>query len=79
MTLYRVKVLREDGTYVGRVLERPGVTTEGETLDELVLMVRDAIELLWQERDVQLELILGSDVSVSVAEDVREAGAAVAA
>jgi predicted RNase H-like HicB family nuclease len=55
---YHVAVTREDPWYVGRVLERNGVTAQGRTLDELVSMLRDAIESLWAERNVQLELVL---------------------
>lgn len=62
MTLYHVVVHREDKWYIGRVLERSGVTTQGQTLDELVSMLRDAIEALWDERDVQLELVLAPSV-----------------
>lgn len=58
MNIYHVKVQFDDGWYVGRVLERPGITTQGRTLDELVEMVRDAIESLWGERGVALELVL---------------------
>jgi len=58
MKMYHVAIQKEDDWYVGRVLERPGITTQGRTLDELVLMVRDAIETLWRERNVQLELLL---------------------
>ena len=58
MTIYHVVVSREEAWYIGRVLERPGVTTQGRSLDELVDMLRDAIQLMWSEVDVQLELIL---------------------
>ena len=58
MKSYHVLVQREDRRYIGRVLERRGVTTQGRTLDELVTMLRDAIEALWAEQDVQLELVL---------------------
>ena len=58
MKLYHVMVEQEDGWFVGRVLERPGVTTQGRTLDELVSMVRDAVELMWEEKEVGLELIV---------------------
>lgn len=61
MKLYHVAVHREDKWYVGRVLERSGVTTQGRTLDELVSMLRDAIETLWKEKGVQLELVLTPD------------------
>ena len=66
MKLYHVAVHREDQWYIGRVLERSGVTTQGRTLDELVSMLRDAIEALWSEEDVQLELVLAPD-AVTVA------------
>ena len=58
MKLYHVAVEHDDGWYVGRILERSGVTTQGRTLDELVEMLRDAIGLMWSEKDVQLELVL---------------------
>ncbi|MFH1109834.1 MAG: type II toxin-antitoxin system HicB family antitoxin [Planctomycetota bacterium] len=61
MKLYHVAVHREDKWYIGRVLERSGVTTQGRTLDELVDMLRDAIDALWAERDVQLELVLAAE------------------
>jgi len=61
MKFYHVAVHREDRWYIGRVLERGGVTTQGRTLDELVAMLRDAIEALWGEKDVQLELVLSAD------------------
>ena len=61
MKLCHVAVHGEDEWYVGRVLERIGVTTQGRTLDELVSMLRDAIETLWREKHVQLELVLAPD------------------
>jgi predicted RNase H-like HicB family nuclease len=63
MKLYHVTVEHDEDWYVGRVLERGGVTTQGRSLDELVFMLRDAIESLWGERDVQLELLLTPSVS----------------
>jgi predicted RNase H-like HicB family nuclease len=62
MKLYHVRVEQEDGWYVGTVLDRRGVSTQGRTLDELVYMVRDAIALAWEETDVHLELVVASDV-----------------
>ena len=64
MKLYHVAVEQEDDWYIGRVLERPGITTQGRSLDELVYMLRDAIEAMWNESDVHLELLVGSDVVV---------------
>lgn len=60
-TSYHVTVSREEGWYIGRVLERPGVITQGRSLDELVDMLRDANQLIWSEVDVQLELIVSPD------------------
>jgi predicted RNase H-like HicB family nuclease len=63
MKTYRITVHRENGQHIGRVLERSGVTTRAHTLDELVDMLRDAIDALWAERDVQLELVLPPDAA----------------
>jgi predicted RNase H-like HicB family nuclease len=65
MKLYHVAVEQEDDWFVGRVLERPGITTQGQSLDELVYMVRDAIREMWDERQVQLELILPAEMKVA--------------
>ncbi|MCW5775182.1 MAG: hypothetical protein KIS87_01875 [Phycisphaeraceae bacterium] len=65
MKLYHVAVEQDDGWFVGRILERNGVTTQGRTLDELVFMLRDAIHAMWNERNVQLELIIGAKIAVS--------------
>ncbi len=65
MKLYHVVVEQEDDWYLGRVLERGGITTQGRTLDELVVMLRDAIETLWNENAVQLELLVTPEIVVS--------------
>lgn len=36
----------DDGWYVGRLLEIPGVFSQGETLDELQENIRDAYQLM---------------------------------
>ena len=64
MKQYHVLVDQEDGWFIGRVLERDGVTTQGRTLDELVFMIRDAVQLMWNERSVQLELLIPSGAVV---------------
>ncbi len=56
MKLYHVSVEQDEGWFVGRVLEREGITTQGRSLDELLFMVCDAIELMWGEKGVELEL-----------------------
>ena len=58
MKLYHVIVEQDEKWFVGRVLEREGITTQGRSLDELIYMVRDAIELMWNEKGVELELFI---------------------
>lgn len=58
MKLYHVLIEQDDDWFIGRVLEREGVTTQGRSLDELVFMLRDAIALMWREKHVQLELLV---------------------
>jgi predicted RNase H-like HicB family nuclease len=72
MKLYHVAVEQEDDWYIGRVLERGGVTTQGRTLDELVIMLRDAIELMWEETDSYLELVVPSEVRVPGKRSTRQ-------
>ena len=36
----------DDGGYVGRLREIPGVFSQGDTLDDLVANIRDAYELV---------------------------------
>jgi predicted RNase H-like HicB family nuclease len=42
----------EDGVYIGKVPELPGCLTQGDSLDELMQNIREAIELYL---DVQAE------------------------
>lgn len=65
MKVYHVQVEQEDAWFIGRVLEREGVTTQGRSLDELVYMVRDAIGLMWNEKNVQLELVVPREAMTS--------------
>lgn len=65
MKMYHVSVEQEDEWFIGRVLEREGITTKGRPLDELVFMVRDAIALMWNEKEVQLELLAPSKAVTS--------------
>lgn len=56
MKLYHVRVEQDEGWFIGHVLEKEGITTQGRSLDELLFMVRDAIELMWDEKNVEIEL-----------------------
>ena len=39
----------DEGWYVGRLLEVPGVFSQGETLEELIVNIREAYKLMVEE------------------------------
>ena len=41
----------DDGWYVGRVKEVPGVFSQGETLEELQANIREAYQLMIEEQE----------------------------
>jgi len=43
----------EDGTYVGEVPQLPGCYSQGTTLDQLMLNIREVIELCLEEEEGQ--------------------------
>lgn len=71
MKVYHVSIEQSEGWFTGRVLDRDGITTQGRTLDELIFMVRDAIKLMWNESNVQLELSVPNKVGVSFTPRVK--------
>jgi hypothetical protein len=58
MRVLHVKIMRGDEFLVAQGLEEPGVITQGKTYDELVGNIRDAAELLLQDKDIHIELLL---------------------
>lgn len=42
----------DDGSYVGRIKEIPGVFSQGETLDELEENITDAYVMVMQENSI---------------------------
>lgn len=58
MKTYHVAVDQSEGWHAARALEDPGVLTQGKTLDEVVANIREVVELLHGEKEVQVELIL---------------------
>lgn len=44
----------DDGWYVGRLKEVPGVFSQGETLDELEKNIQEAYKLMMAEEDVSV-------------------------
>ena len=65
MKVYHVIVEQaDDGWLAAHALEDDAVHTQGKTLDELTANVREVAELLYGEKDVQIELVVPSGVRV---------------
>lgn len=57
----------DDGWYVGRLKEVPGVFSQGETLDELDENIRDAYDLILKDEPVlEYEGIQKKEIEVAV-------------
>ncbi len=46
MKTFTLEFWEEDGWYIGRLIEIPGVFSQGETLDELRANIRDAYDMM---------------------------------
>lgn len=49
MKQFTLEYWQDDGWYVGRLKEMPAVMSQGETLEELQTMVRDAYQLMVED------------------------------
>jgi predicted RNase H-like HicB family nuclease len=57
--IYHIRVeIGEDGWLVGQAMEEPAALTQGKDLDELAVMIRDALELLTGKGDFQIDVML---------------------
>lgn len=66
METYHVIVEQaEDGWLAAHALVDDSVHTQGKSLDEITANIRDVIETLFGERDVQIELLIPSSVRVA--------------
>ncbi|MHB1155462.1 MAG: type II toxin-antitoxin system HicB family antitoxin [Phycisphaerales bacterium] len=74
MKVYHVIVEQtEDGWLAAHTLEDDSVHTQGRTLDEVTANIREVAHLLNDEADVQVELIVPSQVRTQTA-NRRRAG-----
>jgi predicted RNase H-like HicB family nuclease len=64
MRFLHIHIQQDDGWLVAQALEEPGVVTQGRTLDEIVRNVREVVELMFDEKDAQLELIVPSGTTL---------------
>ena len=59
MKTYHVKVgPGDDGWLVAQAVEEPAAITQGRSLDEIAWMIRDALELVTEDVDFQVDLML---------------------
>jgi predicted RNase H-like HicB family nuclease len=49
MKQFTLEYWQDDGWYVGRLKEMPAVMSQGETLEELQAMIRDAYKLMVED------------------------------
>lgn len=49
MSQFTLEYWKDDGWYVGRLKEMPAVMSQGETLEELQTMIRDAYHLMVED------------------------------
>ena len=49
MKQFTLEYWTDDGWFVGRLKEMPGVMSQGETLEELQTMIRDAYRLMVED------------------------------
>ena len=64
MKVLHVKVEQDDGWFIAQGLEEPGVITQGRTLDEIVANVREVVELMFDQKQVEIELLLSSKLTL---------------
>jgi predicted RNase H-like HicB family nuclease len=71
MSTYTICITSEDDWYILEAEEDQAVLTQARTLDEGVLMLRDVLATLKDERDPELRLIIPAGLPV---DDARQSG-----
>lgn len=71
MNVYHIRITFDDDWYVLQAIEDESVFTQARTLDEAVVMVRDVLDLIKDERDAELRLIVPASLPV---DDARQSG-----
>lgn len=64
MSVYHIRVEMSDGWYCVSALEDSGIYTQGRTLDEAVVNIREVIALIRNDKRPQLEIILPAEVQL---------------
>ncbi len=71
MSVYHIRFAVEDDWYILHSDEDEGVYSQARTLDEAVLMIRDVLDLVKDERDAELRLIIPANLPV---DDTKQSG-----
>ena len=67
MRQFTLEYWRDEGWYVGRLREVPGVFSQGETLDELEENIRDAYKLVKDDAgELELAEVQTKEIGVEV-------------
>jgi predicted RNase H-like HicB family nuclease len=74
MKVYHAVVSQEDEWYCARALEDSAVFTQARSLDELTTNIREVAQLLYDDNEVQLELIVPPGVGASLKRPGGRAG-----
>jgi predicted RNase H-like HicB family nuclease len=54
MKQFTLEYWKDEGWYVGRLVEVPGVFSQGESLDELKTNIQDAYRMLMGSEDISI-------------------------
>ena len=65
MKVYHVIVEQSEGWLAAHALEDDSVHTQGRTLDEITVNIRDVAYLICGDKDIHVELVVPSDVKVA--------------
>lgn len=57
---FTLEYWKEDDWFVGKIKEIPGIFSQGETLEELEMNIKDAFSVMLEDED---EIIINKDVS----------------
>ena len=63
---FTLEYWRDDGWFVGKLKEIPGVFSQGETLEELKVNIIDAYQMMLESSDLEVEHPLSAYVEVGV-------------
>ena len=64
---YTLEYWLDEGWYVGRIKEVPGVFSQGETLEDLEENIREAYKLMMEDEDFSYDTeILSKEIEVEI-------------